>query len=628
MLENYTNKEFNIYIPKDSEQSHFQYSDGEESEAYLREVLSTTSDLSSNSIELGRKSKDWPSFYHLTPRRSNLLRPLKDTIQGKSVLEIGAGCGGITRYLGEVAARVVAIEGSANRAYINSLRSKELPNVSIVCDNFQNYESGQKYDIATLIGVLEYSRMYITSHGKDELPEDVILKKVFHQLNDDGSLILAIENKLGLKYLAGYPEDHMGLPMFGIEGLYGDKTPVTFGKQELSELLLKAGFSHIRFYYPFPDYKVPTSVLCEELVQYQDQVDLSFILQTSERYDPQIPAYTTFSLHAAWGEVFKNRVWQDLSNSFLVIASKAPTVEKNLAYHYSIEREKVHQKELIFRKEGQVIKNRIERDPEKIEAISTSFQIEIQDEKIFHGQNWETELIRRINRPNWTLEDISSWIRTWVECLAKDAGMTVESLDLELSLPGRYLDAIPRNLIVSESGFQFIDLEWNYTFPITLRYLLLRGILHTVFAQQFVGRTPVLESTGMNKWNLAKKALLQAGFWVTENDFLHFLDQEVEFQQQVICQFKPIPLDRNFLLVEFQYKPYFMDIFALNRRVHDLEQSIHEKNRQLQLNEQSNQVQNLAIQDKERIIQDLQKSTSFRLGRMILAPLAWLLRRG
>jgi 2-polyprenyl-3-methyl-5-hydroxy-6-metoxy-1,4-benzoquinol methylase len=591
MLENYQLFENNIYKTKDSVEKKFNYTDGEESEKYLIELLNSTENLSSNSMELGRKSKDWASFYHLSPRRSNLLRPLKKFLNNKNVLEIGAGCGAITRYLGENTKRTVSVEGSFNRAYINSLRTKDLGNVSIICDNYQDFKSEQKFDIATLIGVLEYSRVYFKSN---ESPSELaILKKIYEELTEDGSVIIAIENKLGLKYLAGYPEDHLGISMAGVEGHYKKDGVVTFGKVELEELLRKAGFGNILFYYPFPDYKVPTSILCDDLTEFQDQIDLSYILQTSEKMDPQNPGFSTFNLNLAWSEIYKNKLWKDLSNSFLIVASKKSINEDNLAYHYSIERDLEFQKEIIFSKDLKVLKFPIEQDAYSSEEINSSpFFIKLENEFIAKGVNWESEIIRILNTPEWNIQDIADWLRKYITCLSELIGYKDTYLPYDLEIEGKYLDAIPRNLIVLKNGFQFIDLEWNFVGKIKIKQLLLRAFFTTLFEQTFVAKSGIKSPFDYNKWNVYKKSLLILGYFPKNSDFLDFIDQELEFQNGIIFNNnlqKPIDtwIDSNFSI-----RSNFL--------------SIKEKD--------------YLINERDRVIAGYKNSWSFRIGFLILHP--------
>ena len=56
------------------EHQPFPYSDGQASEERLLQVLTEAADLSTMSRELVTKITDWPSEYHLSPQRHNLLR--------------------------------------------------------------------------------------------------------------------------------------------------------------------------------------------------------------------------------------------------------------------------------------------------------------------------------------------------------------------------------------------------------------------------------------------------------------------------------------------------------------------------------------------------------------------------
>jgi len=73
----------------EDEASTIAYTDGESHEAFLLSVVSQAEDLSSLSAELATQIKDWPSRYHLSPERSNLLRAIPLRADSK-VLEVPA----------------------------------------------------------------------------------------------------------------------------------------------------------------------------------------------------------------------------------------------------------------------------------------------------------------------------------------------------------------------------------------------------------------------------------------------------------------------------------------------------------------------------------------------------------
>ena len=173
------------------------FSDGRSSERYLEKVLIEATDLSSDSYELERFIRDWPSEYHLTRKRAHLLRGF-DFDKSKKVLEVGCGCGAITRFLGEIFDEVVAVEGSITRAKLARLRTKNMENVSILCAPFQDIKFKERFDIIFCIGVFEYSNVFVNASD----PYEAILKYFYDILTPDGVLVLAIENQFGLKYFS------------------------------------------------------------------------------------------------------------------------------------------------------------------------------------------------------------------------------------------------------------------------------------------------------------------------------------------------------------------------------------------------------------------------------------------
>ncbi|RMD86672.1 MAG: class I SAM-dependent methyltransferase, partial [Candidatus Dadabacteria bacterium] len=177
------------------------FSDGFDTEHYLRDLFLRAKDLSSKSLELTQAIKDWPTRYHLSPQRGFLLYPFP--LSGRSVLEIGSGCGAITRYLADIGSNVTAIEGNPLRAQITALRCKDKSNVSVYCDNIFEFESDKTFEVVTLIGVLEYAPCFSASSN----PVIELLQRSLSLLSPNGVLIVAIENRLGLKYFCGHPED-------------------------------------------------------------------------------------------------------------------------------------------------------------------------------------------------------------------------------------------------------------------------------------------------------------------------------------------------------------------------------------------------------------------------------------
>src|SRR5438105_15881303 len=86
----------------------FAYSDGVEVEQRIYDGLRVTQDRSTATVELRDLITDWPTEYHFSNVRHNLLRHIAFRANER-VLEVGAGCGAITRLLGETGAQITAV---------------------------------------------------------------------------------------------------------------------------------------------------------------------------------------------------------------------------------------------------------------------------------------------------------------------------------------------------------------------------------------------------------------------------------------------------------------------------------------------------------------------------------------
>jgi SAM-dependent methyltransferase/uncharacterized protein (DUF3084 family) len=462
-------------------QALFAYTDGDEVESRIRSIVEHAADKSLFSEELRDGITDWPTFYHLSAARANLLRPFGKKLAGKTILEIGSGCGAITRFLAETGADVVAIEGSLNRARVTRERTRDIPNVQVVCDQIPDFSLDMKFDIVVVVGVLEYAR---TTLVEAACPELEFAKSLRPLLNRDGVIILAIENQLGVKYFSGAKEDHTGKAFYGISNQYGPKTPVTFGRQVLSNLLREAGFLHQDWYYPFPDYKVPVSIVSEACLEQIPSLATALVAPSGSS-DRQRAINPLFSLEAIWDLLSQNGLIRELANSFLVVVGEtAKSLEalrdkKELAWHYSDRsRHPAFLKEVRFESAGSKF---VVRRTALTTAPPPSFPIRCHtvDEPYVAGANWWLKLVKIINMPGWSVPDVAEWCQFWLDQLSIKLKSEKLALvrDSATLIPGRYIDAVPFNLIIThkERG-HFIDQEWELDRDIELGFLVYRSL--------------------------------------------------------------------------------------------------------------------------------------------------------
>src|SRR5262249_1841081 len=143
-------------------------------------------------------------------------------------------------------------------------------------------------------------------------------------------------------------EDHLGTAFDGICGYSPKRSPRTFSRNELRNLLSSVGLQTIDEFFPFPDYKIPNSV-----------VNLEFM----EKAPHLVADVPTVKCYQNYHSQDRNRVFPDLlamysvadakllpefSNSFLFLASfsdESPTRKSLLSkqanesgWYYNLDR--------------------------------------------------------------------------------------------------------------------------------------------------------------------------------------------------------------------------------------------------------------------------------------------------
>ncbi|MDM1302867.1 class I SAM-dependent methyltransferase [Acinetobacter indicus] len=439
----------------------FYYSDGEVEENYILEVFKKTKDLSVESTELAQKIHDWASLYYLSSQRSLLLKPFEAQFKGKNILEVGCGCGTITRFLAECGAHVVALEGSSKRAEIARERCRDLDNVSVVSGTTEDLGEKASFDFILLIGVLEYAKKYLGTDGDLQL-----LNFCKSNLMEDGKLIIAIENKLGAKYIVGAKEDHLFQAMVGVNDAYKKDGVCTYGKNELLTKINDIGLTNQQLFLPFPDYKFPSLIISPlGIRKYQANLIHDLLLQILHK-DPQLNnTLYSCSLEGFVSNSCKNFILDDVSNSFLLIASKNKFDynDNYIAWYYSFFRNNKYKNSIGFREDGGAYVENIKNGEKKYLNESE--------------YNYWNTIFQVINRKNWKIEDIHEWLQGWFNLLVKE--LNLDDVNFNDKVDFKYIDAMPFNLIQGENSY-FIDFEFSDKTSVDLGYLYFRAIFHSL----------------------------------------------------------------------------------------------------------------------------------------------------
>ena len=287
------------------------YSDG----TIEDEILAIAKDASSVEYpEIIEERKSWPILYHLSPLRGNIVDwlPFK---KGDRVLEIGAGCGAITEKLSQKAGHVTCIDLSARRSHINAYRNQDRDNIEIHVGNFSDIEPGlpEDYDFACMIGVFEYGQSYIHTGN----PYEDFLKTIQKHVKKEGCIVIAIENKFGLKYWAGCKEDHLGTYFSGLEGYPEGGSARTFTRPGLEEIFHNCGVQNYSFYYPYPDYKFPTTIYSDKRLPHPGEL-------TNNMRNFDRDRMVLFNEKYVFDGIIKDDLFPVFSNSYVAVIGREP----------------------------------------------------------------------------------------------------------------------------------------------------------------------------------------------------------------------------------------------------------------------------------------------------------------
>ncbi|MXW43024.1 MAG: methyltransferase domain-containing protein [Acidimicrobiia bacterium] len=472
------------------------YADGVEPE--LLAVISGAADRRVGSDELAKAIRDWPTAYHLSPERAVLLAPLRIAPQDR-VLDVGAGSGVNTRLCADWGAVVTALEGSVARAELIAHRCAGLDRVEVLCGPLDglDLERHGAYDVVLVVGVLEYASTYV---GGGDGPK-ALLNHVAAATAPDGVVVLAIENRLGLKYLLGFPEDHLGLPWVGLEG-YRTGEPTTWSRRELAQMLAGAGLCVQKWMYPFPDYKLPSAVLAEEVYERLDGVDLVDQIvghPTSSEFTQSVLLADDRDAHRT---LVKAGLGPDVANSFLIVAGRYQSAvadrvdHKVLAWRVAPGRcQRWRQQAVVVNSDqGLIIKRKLmaPKQPKTLEEVAEPQgwlrQAVLAEDEYVAGRNLEQCLLdcARQDDANGVVEALRVW-RTALAAHEKSIDSAAVAhpyllADATRVLPPEWLDAAPDNFVVTPQGLKFVDREWLAVGGVDVRLAVVRGLWKTVSA--------------------------------------------------------------------------------------------------------------------------------------------------
>lgn len=469
-----------------------------------------------------REACSWEVLYHLSDLRENIVEwiPMDKSMK---VLEVGSGCGAITGSLARKAGSVTCVDLSRKRSLINAYRHRECDNVTIHVGNFSDIEPElpQDYDYVCLIGVFEYGQSYI---GGDT-PFTDFYKIIKKHVKPGGRVVIAIENKLGLKYWAGCREDHVGAFFAGLEDYPEGGAARTFSRNGLEKILKECGEEDIHFYYPYPDYKFMTMLYSD---RYLPKVgELSNNLRNFDR-----DRMLLFDEKRVFDMLIREGMFAQYSNSFLVVAGPEPETmytrfSNDRAAHLCIRTD-------IAETDGKKCVRKYAARPEAAEHIRELSENGAYFEKCFEGSGLSVNRLEEKKTENGCpyaelefLENTRTLEELLDDCLQKndeEGFMRLFERYLNILSSGdsrkQNFDLIFPNICVQGEKWTMIDYEWTSA-----------GLSAEDVARRAL-HCYGLENAKRTEHPIVKKAMEKVGLDDVQRQKL--AEREIEFQRSVM----------------------------------------------------------------------------------------------
>lgn len=483
------------------------------------------------------------------------------------VLEIGSEYGSVTGAFAKKAKEVLSFDVSSNKTYINSLINKDYNNIKYVCGSFnklKDYIGEKKFDYIYLIGSFDFANQFIDEDNCNEK----LLNDIYGMLSENGKLIIAIDNKYGLKYLSGSVDSRYRIQSQGIVQESALNQCKRFSKKNIIELLDKCGYKGFDFYYPYPDYNFAMSIYSDEFLPSEDSFN-------SEKYSWEPNRTELFEEYKMFQEVTNDGLFSEFANSYLILAGKQEKTfykdnkddfntvfvkysnerAKTFAISTEIKENKLGERKVIKHKLSDACNfhmNKINNLKDKLKHQYTNTKFDLTPGKLIDngfefeyakGRPYIDKLIECCNNNNY--EEFIEIIQLFFDEVINannDMSFSVTSQfknvfgnikldnDLRCGLISN-IDLIFQNVIVdSDNNWNIIDYEWLFDFPIPAKYILFRSIYYF-----FRGG-----NSGNLKFNLEweQKCFEMAG--IDDELYKKFFRMEVNYQKYVLGELVPI----------------------------------------------------------------------------------------
>lgn len=176
-------------------------------------------------------------------------------------------------------------------------------------------EKDKKYDYIVVSSAIERIEDFINKDMNSGINNlQYFLDKAYKLLSDDGVMLFHIENKFSIKNFSG-AKVRSGNSYDTILGNY--KGSGIYSKNEITKIIQQTRMKFCRFYYPFPDHKLPSVIYSDEYLPTGNNSKLSYLIY----YNPDDTII--FNELEAVREICRDGMLSYFSNSYFIELSNS-----------------------------------------------------------------------------------------------------------------------------------------------------------------------------------------------------------------------------------------------------------------------------------------------------------------
>ena len=493
--------------------------------------------------DLSPEQTDASVVFHLSPERQNLLSWYPFAPEGK-LLEVGAGSGSLSGKLCEKVSQVDCFDLSMENCKLNEIRNRGKNNLRIFPGSPFAMDEGELYDYIVVNDDLKHAGRYFL----EEYPYEAYLRALRKMLKPRGHLLLAVGNRLALKYLAGAPDGCTGRYFESINRYPNNRSEREFSRGELSSLLEESGLHPCQWYYPYPDQVFPNEIFSKDAMttygygrKYNNFVPGRLQLFREDLLAKDLMREGSMEIHAnaflvdatlqeaeaSWNISYV-KMNSDRSEAFQIYTmisekNQERYVDKRALSHEAVSHlKKMHQYEWEHREgayaclPGEWIGDGI-RYP-----FLSGKSLDAEVEKLISEHNVETillsigEAIHQTGKENRTLEE-----ELYGEEFQTYFGEEKISHALACIRPAN-IDLILGNIFRRDGGYVTIDNEWILDTWVPVKFILWRSVNELVYAHPAVEDVMTREEI-YQQFHISKEEALVFDAWNH-----HFVEEHVQ----------------------------------------------------------------------------------------------------